>query len=92
MDDTLLSSDLSISEENYKALEAAHNKGVKVVLCTGRPYQSTKRYAKQLTFLNELDAFASFNGAIITTVSGEELFKESIDQDIACELVDIARH
>lgn len=92
MDDTLLSEDLVISQANYQALEKAHALGIKVVLCTGRPFPSTRRYAKQLTFLNDEDAFVSFNGAIISRINGEDIFYEYIPKEILPELVDISRN
>lgn len=91
MDDTLLSEDLLISEGNYNALKEAHEMGTKVVLCTGRPFPSTKRYAKQLSFLGDEDAFISFNGAMISKINGEDIFNEYIPKEIIPDLVDIGR-
>ena len=47
LDNTLLSNDLSISDENLKAIRAASEKGVKVVICTGRGVFSVKGIAEQ---------------------------------------------
>lgn len=81
LDDTLLNESLEISSKNYEALKLAHEKNIKIVLCTGRPYLSTKKYIEQLSFLDESDCFVTFNGALITSVSGKELFKEFISRD-----------
>ncbi len=47
LDNTLLSSDLSISEENLRAIRAASEKGVKIVICTGRGVFGVKNIAEQ---------------------------------------------
>lgn len=47
LDNTLLSSDLSISEENLRAIRAASEKGVKIIICTGRGVFSVKHIAAQ---------------------------------------------
>jgi len=91
LDDTLLDKDIQISSANYKALEEAHKQGVKIVLCTGRPEPSVKAYVDQLPFLDETDAYVSFNGAMITTVGGKDLFKEVLSNSLLSDLTDIAR-
>lgn len=47
MDETLLSSDLSISEKNLEAIRKASEKGVKITICTGRAIFSVRDYASQ---------------------------------------------
>jgi len=48
LDDTLLREDLTISEGNKQAIRQAIDKGVKVVIATGRMFDSALPYLKQL--------------------------------------------
>jgi HAD superfamily hydrolase (TIGR01484 family) len=48
MDDTLLTDDHTISEENKKMLAQAKALGVYVVLASGRPTPAMTAYAKEL--------------------------------------------
>lgn len=62
MDYTLLNKDKAVSERNKKALKAAMDKGVHVVVATGRIYTSALYYARLLGISTPIIAS---NGAII---------------------------
>ena len=62
MDYTLLNKDKDVSERNKKALKAAMNKGIHVVVATGRIYTSALYYARLLGISTPIIAS---NGAII---------------------------
>jgi len=70
LDDTLLGADLGISDGNRKAIRAAEDAGIDIVLASGRNYLSMKHYAGIL----ELDRPGNFlicsNGA--ETLSAED--------------------
>ncbi|MGX7106838.1 Cof-type HAD-IIB family hydrolase [Hutsoniella sourekii] len=65
LDGTLLDSNHNLSEENIKALHFAKNKGVKIVICTGRPYPAMKDFVDQINLNAEDDYFITYNGGII---------------------------
>ncbi|PIO81698.1 haloacid dehalogenase [Pediococcus damnosus] len=66
LDETLLSRDGSISEENVAAVEAASKKGVKFVPNTGRGFASVQPLLKKLSLLQKPDEFViSYNGGAI---------------------------
>lgn len=48
LDDTLLRDDLTISRQNKQAITKAIKKGVKVVIATGRQFESALPYVKEL--------------------------------------------
>ena len=83
LDDTLLSSDLSISEENLLAIRKASEIGVKVVICTGRGIFSVKHIAEQFKidwdncYIICLNGGAVYKGFPPQLVS-EKLFYNSI--------------
>ena len=49
LDDTLLTSDLQISEETKQTLLQCQKDGMHVVLASGRPIYAIEKYAKELT-------------------------------------------
>ncbi len=92
MDDTLLRSDLSISERTKEAIEKAQKKGVKVVLASGRPTFAMKKQAKELK-LDEYGSFIlSYNGAIITNMKEDkEIFRKTLSKDRVHELIEMSK-
>lgn len=71
LDGTLLDHQYRLSEENKEAVMAAVDEGVLVTLATGRMYRSALPYAQQLGV--DLPII-TYNGALVKTVSGKELY------------------
>ena len=67
LDDTLLSSDLSISEENLNAIRRASDIGVKVIICTGRGIFSVQHIAEKLQI--------EWNNCYIICLNGGAVYK-----------------
>ncbi|MTV82077.1 Cof-type HAD-IIB family hydrolase [Secundilactobacillus folii] len=65
LDNTLLTNDKKISKVNENALKAIYAKGVKVVLCTGRPINAIWHYIEQLGLTGPDDYTITFNGALV---------------------------
>lgn len=65
MDNTLLNSDKQISPRNEAVLKALHEKGVHVVLCTGRPINAIWPYIEQLGLTRDDDYTVTFNGGLV---------------------------
>jgi Cof subfamily protein (haloacid dehalogenase superfamily) len=82
MDYTLLNKDKQVSERNRLALEAAMEKGVHVVVATGRIYTSALYYAKLLGISTPIIAS---NGAIIREEMRDETLYECLLQEEAME-------
>lgn len=62
LDGTLLGSDLKVSKRTWQAVQALKLKGVRVVLCTGRPPRYTQTLAEELGLSKTVIVF---NGASI---------------------------
>lgn len=82
LDDTLLTSNGTISEENKQAIIRAQESGIKFVLASGRPTFAMKHLAKEL----QLDKFGSYiityNGAMIVDCKGfNEIFTQNLLQE-----------
>ena len=73
MDGTLLREDKTISEATKEAIQQAKNKGVKVVLASGRPLEGIERYLEELNLLSQDDFVVSFNGAIVQRTKTKEI-------------------
>ena len=87
MDGTLLNSQNQISKRNAKALYKAMEKGIYVVLTTGRILPSAYYYAKSLNLGNPIIAC---NGAIITSKGKDNIIYESkLEIDASKEIVEL---
>lgn len=82
MDYTLLNKDKQVSERNKRALQAAMEKGVHVVVATGRIYTSALYYAKLLGISTPIIAS---NGAIIREEETDNTLYECLLQEEAME-------
>jgi len=91
LDDTLLRDDLTISERTQASLLKAQQKGVRVVLASGRPTSSMRRYAEELELSRFGGFLISFNGAVITDcATGETIFQKSLSRLQMGEIHDLA--
>lgn len=80
MDDTLLTDDHTISEENKKMLAQAKDLGVYIVLASGRPTPAMTAYAKELELYDSY--MISYNGAVITDLSNDTvIFEQTLTQE-----------
>ncbi|ADQ80243.1 Cof-like hydrolase [Paludibacter propionicigenes WB4] len=91
LDDTLLRDDHSISSRNKKLLTEAQEKGVKVVLASGRPTQAMLQYAEELQLASFDSYLISFNGAVVTSMKNNEiLFQKNLTRDEIHSLYDFS--
>ncbi|OOM07393.1 sugar-phosphatase [Clostridium saccharobutylicum] len=72
MDGTLLTTDKKVSEKTKAALKAAEEKGVKVVLASGRPLDGLTRYLEELDLFKGQDYVLSFNGGLVQNTKTKE--------------------
>ena len=89
MDGTLLNSDSLLPEENLQAVKYCGEKGVKFVLCTGRPVQAIMPHYRKLGLDTPV---ISYNGGRITEpLSGRVLYKKCLDSCSVKEILALAR-
>lgn len=82
MDGTLLNEDKKISEENFKAIQEAREKGVQVVLASGRPLKGLEVFLDELDMINENNYVIAFNGALVqNTKTGEVVAQNLMNVD-----------
>ncbi len=87
LDDTLLTDDYKISEKNRMKLMEAQEKGVYVVLASGRPTQAMMQYAEELDLQRFGSYIISYNGAIITDIKNNlVIFEQTLSTNEIHEL------
>jgi len=92
MDDTLLTNDHEISNENATMLLKAQEMGVYVVLASGRPTAAMLAYAKELQCDVNNSYMISFNGSTITDLKADKvLFEHSLTKDQIHSLYDFSQ-
>jgi Cof subfamily protein (haloacid dehalogenase superfamily) len=89
MDDTLLTDDHTISDENKEMIFKAQELGVYVVLASGRPTKAMTAYAKELKMDYYNSFMLSYNGAVITDLKEDKvLFEQTLTKEQIHELYD----
>lgn len=92
LDDTLLNEELSIPPENISAIKKAEERGVHVVLSSGRSPQAMKRYAEQLDMHGREGYLVSNNGAtIMSTGDWEVIVEHHLDVTVAAAAWELVR-
>ncbi|MGT2911942.1 Cof-type HAD-IIB family hydrolase [Streptococcus cameli] len=71
LDGTLLNEDKQISKANKEALALAREKGVKVVITTGRPLPSIQAFLEELDLVHENEYSLTFNGGLVQKNNGD---------------------
>lgn len=85
LDDTLLDSALKISPRVKEAVRNASEKGVRVVLATGRMFCSTVPFARELGLTTPL---ITYQGALVKEhLTGREIFYRPVALDLARDVI-----
>jgi len=89
MDGTLLNDEKEISNRNLKAVKLAHEKGVKVVVCTGRMFTSADFYSDLLKVKAPV---VSSNGAFIREKDRDEvIYKGLLGKENCIKVLNICK-
>lgn len=87
MDGTLLGKGKKISEENKKAIKKVHEKGIEVVVATGRIYNNAEYYSRILGVNSPVIAA---NGAIVRDkINNKVIYENPINNDECLKLIDL---
>ncbi len=90
LDDTLLRSDLTIGDEDREALIRAEERGILLVLATGRGPEGMRRFWQVLGMDRRPGWAIGYNGALVVrTDTGEELIRHELTSDVARLVVEI---
>lgn len=87
LDGTLLNSDKEISQENMKYINYAVEKGIKVLICSGRIYTGAKVFAEQFSVEGPM---VVCNGAMIRDVkTGEVYYSNMLSKEDCVKVIDL---
>ena len=76
MDGTLLNNNKEVTSKTREALQKAREKGVKVVLASGRPIDGLRRYLDELELVRDNEYVLSFNGCLVQEVKSQKIIHE----------------
>lgn len=80
VDDTLLNSDLEISNYTKQVIANCQKNGIRVALASGRPKAALTQFAEELNLADHDGYMISFNGAIVTDcATGEDISATLLD-------------
>lgn len=92
MDGTLLDEKKEISNRCQNNIKKLKEKGIKVVLATGRPIDGVMRYVEKLGLLDEDDYVVAYNGALVqSTRTDQILYHKPLSLDSYKELYDVSK-
>ncbi|EHJ57316.1 cof-like hydrolase [Streptococcus urinalis FB127-CNA-2] len=86
LDGTLFTTEKTVSDENKEALQKAREKGVKVVITTGRPLKAIGNLLEELDLISENDYSITFNGGLVQRNTGDILDKSSLSREQLADL------
>lgn len=78
MDDTLLTTQKSISEKNKLMIQKALNNNIKVVLCSGRTHNAVVNYAKELGISGADQYMITNGGAMIENMDEQIMYQNTL--------------
>lgn len=77
LDGTLLNSKSKISKVNKESIKKTVAAGVKVVICSGRPYQEARKYAIELG-IDAQEYLIDYGGSMIQKYDGEIIYQQTL--------------
>lgn len=91
LDDTLLTSDLQISNETKNTLLKCQKDGISVILASGRPIYAIEKYAKELELEKYNGYIVGFNGAAVKDChTGQLIMQKNLPTNYIQELYDLS--
>ncbi len=90
LDDTLLRDDISISEYTKAVLKRAQDRGVRVVIATGRMFQAARPWGQAIG-LGDVPLVVYTGSMVARCESGEVLSYEPMELATAQEILDVGR-
>lgn len=93
LDGTLLNDNQTIDKETVKSLKKIKNSGIKIVLCSSRPYYRIKKFVKQLDLDCPNQYTVSFNGGLILENNSNNIvFINTLKIDEVKEIIKMGRN
>lgn len=90
LDDTLLRDDNTVSERTIEAIKAVREKGIHVVICTGRMYETAEPVGRAL-HMGDLPMILYSGGCIQRIESGEMLYENPMSLEATNRIMELSK-
>ena len=89
LDGTLLRRDLEITDRTLAAMEKLRGRGTRLVVATGRRYESAAEHAGRLGFGGD-DPVVCYGGSMVRRMDGETLLHRTLPKELGLEVLEWA--
>ena len=89
LDGTVLRRDLEITGRTVSALEGLRERGVRLVVATGRRFEGASEHARRLGFAG-YDPIICYGGSMVRRMNGETLLHRTLPRDLGAEVLEWA--
>jgi Cof subfamily protein (haloacid dehalogenase superfamily) len=89
LDGTVLRRNLRITKETITALQRLRDRGMRLVVATGRRFEDAREYAERLGFA-EGDPVICYGGSMVRRINGETLLHRTLPRELSTEVLEWA--
>ena len=89
LDGTVLRRDLTITGATVDALRRLRERGMRLVVATGRRFEGARQHAERLGFGGE-DPMICYGGSMVRRMNGETLLHRTLPKDLSVEVLEWA--
>ena len=86
LDGTVLRRDLKISNRTTAAMRGLRERGMRLVVATGRRFEGAREHAGRLGFAGQ-DPLICYGGSMVRRMNGEMLLRRTLPRDVSAEAV-----
>lgn len=86
LDGTVLWRDLTITESSVESLRRLRELGARLVVATGRRFETAREHAGRLGFLDE-DPVICYGGSMVRRLDGATLLHRTLEREVAAEIL-----
>jgi Cof subfamily protein (haloacid dehalogenase superfamily) len=86
LDGTVLRRDLRITGRTLAALDGLRERGVRLVVATGRRFEGAREHAERLGFADG-DPLICYGGSMVRRMNGETLLHRTLPKDLSVEVL-----
>jgi Cof subfamily protein (haloacid dehalogenase superfamily) len=89
LDGTVLRRNLRITRETITALQRLRDRGMRLVVATGRRFEDAGEYAQRLGF-SDRDPVICYGGSMVRRINGETLLHRTLPRNLGVEVLEWA--
>src|SRR5919199_1157749 len=89
LDGTVLRRNLRITDKTVAALQSLRERGMRLVVATGRRFEGAREHAARLGFADD-DPLICYGGSMVRRINGETLLHRTLPKDVSVEVLEWA--